>query len=105
MGGARHQAALEGAQQRWGRQARTCAADLIRDGVAVLTLDHGQVRGRLIRFWRGDSVLELQTAGPDPSNGGTLRTRLSRQQEADAELIAFYLLQHAALLDDRTEHG
>jgi hypothetical protein len=64
---ARHHAALEAVRQRWGRQARACAADLIGDGVAGLTLDDAEVRGRLVKFWPGDSVLELETAGPGPS--------------------------------------
>lgn len=93
---AAHEAAVRDAERRWGRQARICAAELVRDGVAVLRLDTGWVRGRVVRYWRGDRVLDLERVGSDGEGGGTSRIRLSRGQEADAELIAFYLVQQAA---------
>ena len=91
---ARHAAAMRAAEHRWGRQARISAGELVRDGLTVLHLDGGrQVGGRVVRFWRGDSVLHLEEIGPGGERGGESKTRLSRGQEADAELMAFYLLQ------------
>jgi hypothetical protein len=96
---AAYEAAVRDAERRWGRQARICAGELVRDGVAVLRLDTEQVRGRVVRFWRGDSVLDLERVGSYGERGGTSRIRLSRGQQADPELIAFYLVQQAAQLD------
>jgi hypothetical protein len=97
---ARHAAAVQAAEHRWGRQARTSAGELVRDGVTVLQLDNEQqVRGRVIRFWRGDSVLHLTDVDPDGERGGESKTRLSRGQDTDADLMAFYLLQQAAQRD------
>ena len=96
---ATHEAAVRDAERRWGRQARICAAELGSDGVTVLRLDTEQVRGRVVRFWRGDSVLDLERVGSDGEQGGTSRIRLNRRQQADPELIAFYLVQQAAQRD------
>jgi hypothetical protein len=73
----RHDAAIEAARRSWGPQIERAAGELIRNGVTVLSLDGGQVRGRILRFWRGDSVLD---------------------QETDPEVLTFYLLQQAAEL-------
>jgi hypothetical protein len=96
---ARYEVALLVARQRWGREADECARELMRDGVTVLQVDRAQVRGRLIKFWRGDSVLELESVGPNPERCQTSRARLSRRQETDPDAYAFYLLQHIAQLD------
>lgn len=90
---------MQGAEHRWGRQGRISAGELARDGVTVLQLDGEQVRGRVVRFWRGDSVLHLTDVDPDGERGGECKIRLSRGQDTDADLMAFYLLQQAAQLD------
>jgi hypothetical protein len=97
---ARHAAAMQAAEHRWGGQVRISAGELVRDGVTVLELDNQQqVRGRVVRFWRGDSVLHLTDVGPDGERGGESKTRLSRGQDTDADLMAFYLLQQATQRD------
>jgi hypothetical protein len=96
---AAHEAAMRAAQHRWGAQARICAGDLVRDGVAVFRLGTGRVHARIVRFWRGDSVLDLPCVDSAGEPGGRSRTRLRRGQVADPELIAFYLVQQAARHD------
>ena len=97
---ARHAAAMQAAEHRWGGQARISADELVRDGVTVLQLDNEQqVRGRVVRFWRGDRVLHLADIDPGGERGGESKIRLSRGQDTDADLMAFYLLQQAAQLD------
>lgn len=97
---ARHAAAMRAAEHRWARQARISASELVRDGVTVLQLDNEQqVRGRVVRFWRGDRVLHLTDVDPDGERGGESKIRLSRGQDTDADLMAFYLLQQAAQRD------
>ena len=95
---ARHDAAIEAARRGWGPQIESAAGELIRNGVTVLSLDGGQVRGRILRFWRGDSVLDLESIGSGGERGGTSKIRLTRQQETDPEVLTFYLLQQAAEL-------
>ena len=91
---------MQAAEHRWGRQARISAGVLVRDGVTVLRLDNNQqVRGRVVRFWRGDRVLHLTDVGPDGEPGGESKMRLSRGQDTDADLMAFYLLEQAAQRD------
>ena len=96
---ARHDAALRAAQRRWSSQARICADELIRTGSTVLSTDDGHVRGRIVRFWRGDSVLDLECVGPDLDDRGRSKTRLSRRHQTDVDVIAGYLLWEAARLD------
>jgi hypothetical protein len=94
---ARHAAAMHAAEQRWGGPARVSASELVRDGRTVLQLDNQrQIRGRLVRFWRGDSVLQLQDVGANGEFRGESKTRLRPGQETDGELMAFYLLEQAA---------
>jgi hypothetical protein len=95
---ARHDAAIEAARRSWGPQIERAAGELIRNGVTVLSLDGGQVRGRILRFWRGDSVLDLESVGSGGERGATSKIRLTRQQETDPEVLTFYLLQQAAEL-------
>jgi hypothetical protein len=93
---AQYDAAIEAARRRWGPQIDLATDELIRDGVTVLPLDSRQIHGRVVRFWRGDSVLDLETIGPDGEQGATSKTRLSRPQEADRDVLTHYLLQQAA---------
>jgi hypothetical protein len=90
----RHQAALREAERQWGDRARICADEAVR-ATTVLSFDGGQVRGRLVRFWRGDSVLELESVG-STGDGAQRRARLSRRPETDRDAIAFYLLDQVA---------
>jgi hypothetical protein len=69
----------------------------VRDGRTVLQLDNGQqIRGRLVRLWRGDSVLHLEDVDAHGDRGGESKIRLRSGQDTDTELIAFYLIQQAA---------
>jgi hypothetical protein len=65
----------------------------------VLSIDGVQVRGRLVRFWRGDSVLELETGGPN-GDGTEKKVRLSQRPETDRDAIAFYLLDQVVRTQD-----
>jgi hypothetical protein len=95
----RHQAALRDAERRWGHEARICADELVRGASTVLSFDGGQVRGRLVRFWRGDSVLELESVGSNGEGIGGKRTRLSRRPDTDNETIAFCLLDQVTRVE------
>lgn len=99
---ARHESALESARRRWSPQALICAHELLASGTTVFSVDGGHVRGRLLRFWRGDSVLELSSWRHDAGSHGRSMTRLSRGRDTSAEVIAYYLIQQAAQLQDCT---
>jgi hypothetical protein len=96
---ARHEFALESVRSRWGEQALVCARDLLGSGTTVLSVDGGQVRGHLVRFWRGDNVLELSSSSHDTGSGSM--TRLSRGRNTSAEAIAHYLIHEVARMQDR----
>jgi hypothetical protein len=79
-----------------------CGEELAGGASAVLSFDGGAVRGRLVRFWRGDSVLELESVGSNGEGTGEARVRLNRRQEAERDVIAVYLLDEVArMLDER----
>jgi hypothetical protein len=58
------------------------------NGGTLLSLDSGQVCGRVVRFWRGDGVLELECVGPNLEGRGGSRARLSRRHEIDLDVLA-----------------
>jgi hypothetical protein len=65
----------------------------------VLPLDDATVRGRLIRFWRGDSVLELRASRAGGTTASST-TKLSRHHR-DPQTIAEYLVHLIAQLNSR----
>jgi hypothetical protein len=98
---ARYEIALEAARRRWSQQALVSAGELLASGTTVLSVEGGQVRGQLIRFWHGDSVLDLTTSSRDTRNPGRSMARLSRGQNTSTDVIAFYLIHQVAQLQDR----
>ena len=70
----------------------------MRDGGTVLQLETDQIHGRILRFWRGDSLLDLRRVGPEGESRGSSSTKLRRGQDADRDVLAFYLVQQA--IDD-----
>ncbi len=101
----RRAAALRAAHGRWRREALACAGELLTVGTTVLPVDHGQIRGRIVRFWRGDSVLELEPVGALGRSGGRSMIRLARGHERSPDVLAGYLLHQAAQLDMDSEPG
>jgi hypothetical protein len=104
---ARYHIALEAARSRWSEQAMACAGELLATGTAVLSVDGGEVRGQLIRFWRGDSVLALTAvlaptaSGHDAVDLGRAMARLSRGPNTSVDVIAQYLIHQVVQLQDR----
>jgi hypothetical protein len=93
---AEHEATLRAAERRYGGQIRACAEELVRTGATVVRLPNVQLRCRIVRFWRGDSVLHLETIGPGRQRGGMSLARLSGVHRDNLEIIARYLLQDVA---------
>jgi hypothetical protein len=83
---------LEDAARRWAPELRAAADRLVEDGRARLQLGGIDVDARVVRFWRGDSLLEIRHRRP--GGEGESRTRIPRQPPP--ELLADYLAHAAA---------
>ena len=93
---AEHEATLRAAERRYGGPIRAGAEELVRTGATVVRLPNVQLRGRIVDFWRGDSVLHLERIGSGRQRGGMSLVRLSGVHRDDLEIIARYLLQDVA---------
>ena len=79
-------------EQQWALQLRQAAERLLPRGDVSLFLDGRSVEARVIRFWRGDSLLETESHGPD--GDGATRTRIPRRAVPD--LLVGYLVRAVA---------
>lgn len=93
---AANEATLRVAERRYGVQVRACAQELVRTGTTVLQLQKGQLRGRIVDYPRGDSILHVETTGSGHDRGGMSLCRLSATHRDDLDVITQYLLQDVA---------
>lgn len=93
---AEREAILRDAERRYGGQVRASAQELVRTGATVLRLRNAELRARIVRFRRGDSILHVAVTGPGQERGGMSLLRLSAAHRDDLEVITLYLLQDAA---------
>jgi hypothetical protein len=91
-----HEATLRAAERRYGAQVKACAQELVRTGTTVVRLPNAQLRGRIVDFRRGDSILHVETTGPSHERGGMSLCRLSATHRDDLDVITQYLLQDVA---------
>lgn len=76
--------------------------DELRDGaIQILAGDHftfacnaGQLQARLIRFWHGDPLLEMEHTSQ--VGGGRSLSRLSRKQAQSPDTLSSYLVREVA---------
>ena len=54
-----HDADLDAARARWREPAQRAAGDLLATGTAIVPVPDGELTARLVRFWRGDHVLDV----------------------------------------------
>ena len=87
----RFEADLEDVERRHAGDLRRIAEQLVAHGTVSFTLEGRSVQARVVRFWRGDSLLETSRTGPD--GGGSSRTRIPRRP--DLELLVGYLARAA----------
>ena len=78
------EAARQEVQRRWGSQLSSAARLLIGEGSVGFQIDGRSVDARIVRFWRGASLLETWTTGP--SGRSESRTRISRHPQPDEVL-------------------
>jgi hypothetical protein len=88
----RYEADVEDVERRYSDELRRVAERLLVDGAAIFRLEGRSVEARVVRFWRGDALLETSTTGPDGE--GSSRTRIPRRP--DPELLVGYLARAAA---------
>ena len=92
-----YDARLAGVQRRWASELHRAADELLTTGATELVLGDRTVRARIVRFWRGDSVLETETQAPDAT--GSSLSRISRDpRRAGTDVLAGHLAT-AAVLD------
>jgi len=87
-----YERSVEHAERSWAPQLRQAAEQLLPEGEVDLHLGGRSDDARVVRFWRGDSLLETETRGPD--GDGATRTRIPRR--ADPELLVGYLARAVA---------
>jgi hypothetical protein len=93
---ATHEATLRTAERRYGALVRACAQELMRTGSTVLQLQNGRLRGRILDFSRGGSILHVETTGPGDERSGKSLCRLSATHRDDLDVITRKLLQDVA---------
>lgn len=71
---------------------RAAAQRLVRDAAAELTVGDRRLEARVIRFWRGDSLLEVSTTARD----GTSSSRVRIPRRPGVDLLADYLAMELA---------
>ncbi len=72
------------------REIAQAVRDLIATGAAAITLGRFVLQARVVRFWRGDAVLEVDHAG-----GGRALTRIPRTLGPEhADMLTGYLARY-----------
>lgn len=100
---AARQDAVARVQERFGDVLLVKAAELASLGVVTIATTAGRVEARIVRFWRGDSVLDIKVHGPSSRQRGAARTLLTGGQVTDARVLAGYLTRSIANLGPNVE--
>ena len=75
------EAALNDLERRWGSELRAAARRLTEEGRVGFRIEDRSVDARIVRFWRGDSLLETSTTTPGSSAASC--TRIGRRATPD----------------------
>jgi len=95
---AMRQDAVAHVQERFGDLLVAKAAQLASGGAVTITTTIGTVDARIVRFRRGDSVLEIKTEAPSSRHRTAGKTRLTNGQLNDTTVLAGYLTHSVAAL-------
>jgi hypothetical protein len=87
-----YERSVEDAERRWAPELREAADRLVAEGSAHLGFDDTDVDARLVRFWRGDSLLEIRYR----RQGGEGRSRTRIPRDPPPELLGDYLARAVA---------
>ncbi len=88
-------AAVAEMQRRWSAELAAAAEELVTRGAASLRLDGCAVEARVVRFWRGDAVLDVSARSETWSSES--RTRIPRDpRRLDRDVLVHHLANTAA---------
>jgi hypothetical protein len=87
-----HEESVADVERRWAPELRQAADRLLAQRAAGVQVGGADVEARIVRFWRGDSLLEVRSRRPDGE--GESRTRIPRRPEPD--LLVGYLARAVA---------
>ncbi len=91
-----HKAALQGEFFEYFKEK---ARSMLPAGSAVLRTTHGLIAARVVKFWHGDSVLEIERTTTNGNQVGHSLTRLNRGRLDQVTPIARYLAQSVLEID------
>lgn len=100
---AAHQNAIARVQERYGDVLLVKAAELASLGVVTIATTAGTVEARIVRFWRGDSVLEVKVHIPFSRQPEVAKTLLTGGHVTEAPVLAGYLTRSVADLGPNVE--
>lgn len=92
LGRAEHQAALERVLEESGAQLRAAAEELLASGRATVPVGDRVIDARIVRFWRGDSLLEVSAGA-----GVESLTRIDRDPRRTGADVLVHYLAHVAV--------
>ncbi len=81
--------------QRWRPILREAVQELLKEGVVTVVLGGQTIEARIIRFWRGNSLLATTSSGP--KGGGESLSRISRNPRRERPGVILDYLVRAAL--------
>jgi hypothetical protein len=81
--------------QRWGPVLREAVDELLEEGVVTVVLGERTIEARIIRFWRGNSLLATTSRGP--RGGGESLSRISRDPRRERLGVFLDYLVRAAI--------
>lgn len=90
-------------QEHFGDFLLVKAAHLADHGAVTIATTAGSVEAKIVRFWRGDSVLEIKVDVPSSRQREPARTLLIGGQVNDASVLAGYLIRSVADLGPDVE--
>jgi hypothetical protein len=97
------QDAVAHVHERFGDLLVAKAAQLASGGAVTITTTVGTVEARIVRFRRGDSVLEIKTECPSSRHRTAGKNRLTNGQLNDTTVLAGYLADSVADLGSEVD--
>lgn len=90
-------------QEQFGDALLAKAAELARNGVVTIGTTAGSVEARIVRFWRGNAVLEIEVHVPSSCPRTAARRLLIGDHATNARVLAGYLARCVAGLGPDVE--
>jgi hypothetical protein len=88
-------------RREYGGELRSMAVELAAGAQVTFTCPNGRLECGIIRFWRGDSLLEIAEYGPTGQGRGQSLTRLCGPRTTTVDTVTHYLVLQVSLLLER----